>query len=253
MSRKVCRALDVKAAVYIFQRIKGRKGRGIDKLVICPVYGKPRRLQAVKRLKAVVPRFLAAFELVDGEGVSSFPRRVLLGLRCLPLLLKLGKMPVDLGDKLVCRSADGFKGRFQLLNILAAAPPGDIAEGVVRGVQPEMLADGKGDALGLHLAGASVCAVLFLSRRVQINVVQLGMGDLMDQGLNRLQLAHALVNGNALVLQMVVPVCAAFDFLKGDGDGRSLLQSLEKILVLLYAARQRVYRNVRDLPALGLA
>ena len=55
-------------------------------------------------------------------------------------------MPLDFGNKLAGGGADGFKGCFQLLNIAAAAPPGDIAKGVVRRVQPEMMAHRIGNA-----------------------------------------------------------------------------------------------------------
>ena len=117
-----------------------------------------------------------------------------------------------------------------------------------------MLAYGVGNAFRFHLAGASAGAFLLLFRgRVQINVMQLGVGNLMDKGLDRLQLAFALIKRNALFCIVVIAVCAAFNPFKADGNGRSLLQCLEKILVLLNAARQRIHGNVWDLLAVGLA
>ena len=94
-------------------------------------------------------------------------------------------MPLDFGNKLAGGGADGFKGCFQLLNIAAAAPPGDVAKGVVRRVQSEMLAHRIGDAFRLHLAGAAVGSLRLL-RRVQVNIVQLGMSNLMDRRLDGL-------------------------------------------------------------------
>ena len=117
-----------------------------------------------------------------------------------------------------------------------------------------MLAYGVGNAFCFHLAGTAAGAFLLLFRgRVQINVMQLGVGNLMDKGLYRLQLAFALIERNALLCIMVIAVCAAADPFKTNRDRRSLLQCLEKVLVLLDAARQRIHGNVRDLLAVGLA
>ena len=79
-----------------------------------------------------------------------------------------------------------------------------------------MLADGIGHAFGLHLAGAAVRAVA-LFRGVRVDGVQLSMGNLMDGCLDGLQLAHALLDGNAVVEQMKVAVRPALDVLKPDG------------------------------------
>ena len=83
--------------------------------------------------------------------------------------------------------------------------------------------------------------------------MQLGVGNLMDKGLYRLQLAFALIERNALFCIVVIAVCAAVNPFKTNRDGRSLLQCFEKVLVLLDAARQRIHGNVRDLLAVGLA
>ena len=115
-----------------------------------------------------------------------------------------------------------------------------------------MLADGIGHAFGLHLAGAAVRAVA-LFRGVRVDGVQLGMGNLMDGCLDGLQLAHALLDGNAVVEQMKVPMRAALDVLKPDGHRGCLLQRLEKILVVLHAAGQFIHCNRGQRFALGLA
>ena len=117
-----------------------------------------------------------------------------------------------------------------------------------------MLAYGIGNAFCFHLTGAAAGAfLLLLWGRVQIDVVQLGVGNLMDKGFYRLQLAFALAKCNALFCVVVIAVCAAFNPFKANGNRRSLLQSLEKVFVLLDAARQRIHGNVRDLLAVCLA
>ncbi len=191
--------------------------------------------------------------LVVDKPVQPVPDGRGLHLPGLPLLLKLGKVAVDLGNQVVGRGPDGFKGGFQLGQLLAGTPTGHIAERVVRRVQPVVLADGVGHALGLHLAGAAVGAVgQFLRRGVLVNGVEGGVGDLMDGGFQGLQFAHALVDGDALFLQVVVAVRPALDVLKGDGDGGSPLQGGEEVLIPLHAAGQLVHGDVGYLPALGL-
>ena len=67
-----------------------------------------------------------------------------------------------------------------------------------------------------------------------------------------MQLAHALIKGNTLVLQVVVPVCAALDFLKSNGNRGSLFKGSENVLVMLHISGQHIYGNVGDFLALGL-
>jgi len=76
--------------------------------------------------------------------------------------------------------------------------------------------------------------------------VQLCVGDFVNGGFERLQLAHTLVKRNTLILQVIIAVCAALDFLKADGDGRGLFKGCEKITVLLHISRQRVHGNIRQ-------
>ena len=116
-----------------------------------------------------------------------------------------------------------------------------------------MLANGVGDAFRFHLAGAAVYAgLLLVFGSVQVNIVQLCVGDFVNGGFERLQLAHTLVKRDALVLQVIIAVCAALDFLKADGDGRGLFKGCEKITVLLHIACQRVNGNIRQFLSLGL-
>ena len=52
VSFKIFRVVDIKPGKNIVKGRSRRKGRGIDKLIVRPVNGKPRRLQAVVWLKA---------------------------------------------------------------------------------------------------------------------------------------------------------------------------------------------------------
>ena len=78
------------------------------------------------------------------------------------------------------------------------------------------------------------------------------MGDFMDSGFKGLQVAHALVNGNPLFLQVVIAVCAALDFLKADRDRGNLFQCCEKVLEAVNVPGQLVHGYIRQLPPLGL-
>ena len=150
------------------------------------------------------------------------------------------------------RAANNFQRGFQFGQFPARTPPGHIAKGILGRVKPVMLADGIGHAFGLHLAGAAVRAV-GLFRVVWVDGVQLGMGNFVDSRLDGLQLAHALLDGNAVVEQMKVAVRPALDVLKPDGHRGCLLQCLEKILVVLHAAGKPIYRDRGQRFALGLA
>ena len=114
-----------------------------------------------------------------------FQRRGLrLFLLGLPFFLKLGKVAVNGGNQFMGGGPDGFKGDFQLFQVLAGTPTGHIAKGIVGGVQPVVLADGIGHAFGLHFAGAAVGAVgLLYGRGFRVDGVELGMGDLVDSRL----------------------------------------------------------------------
>ena len=60
VSLEVCGVVDIETLVNLFKGHIRRKGRGIDKVIVSRVNGKPRRGQAVVRLKAEIPRFVAA-------------------------------------------------------------------------------------------------------------------------------------------------------------------------------------------------
>ena len=58
VSFEIFRVVDIEPGKNVVKGRSRHKGRGIDKLIVRPVNGKPRRLQAVVRLKAVVPCFV---------------------------------------------------------------------------------------------------------------------------------------------------------------------------------------------------
>lgn len=105
-------------------------------------------------------------------------RLFLLGL---PFFLKLGKVAVNGGNQFMGGGPDGFKGGFQLFQVLAGTSTGHIDKGIIGGIQPVVLANGISHAFGLHFAGAAVGAVgLLYGQGFRVDGVELGMGDLMD-------------------------------------------------------------------------
>ena len=78
------------------------------------------------------------------------------------------------------------------------------------------------------------------------------MGNLMNCRFYRLDLAHALLNGNAAILQMVIALRASGYILKAYRDGRFLLERIKEGSVVFHAACQLVYNDVGKLLAVGL-
>ena len=68
-----------------------------------------------------------------------------------------------------------------------------------------------------------------------------------------MQFAHALVNSNAFICKAVIAVCAALDLFQFHRHRGNLFQYAPKILVLLNAAGQCIYRKIGNLFAVGLA
>ena len=175
------------------------------------------------------------------------------GLFGFPFLLQFFQRPVNAVDDLRCGTSDCFKRAFQLVKLPSAAPPGNIPKGILGRIKSVMLADSIRHAFSLYLTGAAVGSVgLFRDRGVYVNVVQLCMGDFMDSGFQGLKLAHSLVNGNPLFLQVVVAVCAALDFLKTDRNKGSLFKGCENVLETLHVPGQHIHGKVWDFLSLGL-
>ena len=170
----------------------------------------------VRVIQSVV---IAGITGLDEQGTAVVQRKcgfLCGGKVCFPLLAQFCQMFVQRSDQLMGCAADNFQRGFQLRQFPTRTPPSHIAKGILGRVQPIVLADGIGHTFGLHLAGAAVRAV-GLFRVVWVDGVQLSMGNLMDGRLDGLQLAHALLNGNAVVEQMKVAVRPALDVLKPDG------------------------------------
>ena len=74
----------------------------------------------------------------------------------------------------------------------------------------------------------------------------------MNGGLDRLDFAHALLNGNAALNRREESLCSARNILKGNGDGRFLLECIEERLVVLDSAFQLIDDDVRKLLAVRL-
>ena len=84
-----------------------------------------------------------------------------------------------------------------------------------------------------------------------ILVVKLGVSDLMDGGADRLHLAHALADSDALIVQRKVAVHILRHLLKDDWNRRGALQRLHEHLVVLHISGE-VCRKLRKGLALGL-
>ena len=127
------------------------------------------------------------------------------GLFLILCLLDFCKMPVYGINQLCGGAADCFKRAFQFCKFFSAAPPGDIPKRIVRRIKPVMLADRIGDAFRLYLAGAAVGAF----RHGKGGIMQRGVGDFMDCGLDILQFVHALVDEDTLFLIIAASFYAA--------------------------------------------
>ena len=127
------------------------------------------------------------------------------GLLLILCLLDFCKMSVYGINQLCGGAADCFKRAFQFCKFFSAAPPGDIPKRIVRRIKPVMLADSIGDAFRLYLAGAAVGAF----RHGKGGIMQRGVGDFMDCGLDVLQFVHALVDEDTLFLIIAASFYAA--------------------------------------------
>ena len=78
------------------------------------------------------------------------------------------------------------------------------------------------------------------------------MSNLVNGGFDRLDFAHTLLNGNAAFNRREESLCTARNILKGNGDGRFLLERIEERLVVLDGAFQFIDDDVRKLLAVRL-
>ena len=87
---------------------------------------------------------------------------------------------------------------------------------------------------------------------IRLDGVELCVGDLVNGGFDRLDFAHAFLNGNAAFNRREESLCTARNILKGNGDGRLLLERIEERLVVLDGAFQLIDDDVRKLLAVRL-
>ena len=87
---------------------------------------------------------------------------------------------------------------------------------------------------------------------IRLDGVELCVGDLVNGGFDRLDFAHALLNGNAAFNRREESLCTARNVLKGNRDGRFLLERIEERLVVFDGAFQLIDDDVRKLLAVRL-
>ncbi len=72
---EVCRAVHIEPGINAFQIILLRQRGGVGQLIILRLYGKAVVADGVQRLEAIIQRFIAALELVDGEAAHRLALR----------------------------------------------------------------------------------------------------------------------------------------------------------------------------------
>ena len=114
------------------------------------------------------------------------------------------------------------------------------------------MADGVGNAFRFNLLGVPILLIFWRGFLIRLDGVELCVGDLVNGGFDRLDFAHALLNGNAAFNRREESLCTARNVLKGNRDGRFLLERIEERLVVLDGAFQLIDDDVRKLLAVRL-
>ena len=156
-------------------------------------------------------------------------------------------MPVNLSDQAACCGTDRLQRGFQLCRFTSRGSAGDIPEGVVRGFNSVMLADGIGDTLCLYLFRPGIHTFLIIPGMERC------MGDLVNQCLHGLDFAHAVLNGNPIIRGMKIPLGTSPDLFKANQNWRCLLQRGEQTAVPIDGSDQFFGAQRRQLFAFGLA
>ena len=72
---EICRTIHIEPGINAFKIVLRRQRCFIDQLVVFRLYGKAVAVDAVQRLEAIIQRFIAALELVDGEAAHRLALR----------------------------------------------------------------------------------------------------------------------------------------------------------------------------------
>ena len=126
-------------------------------------------------------------------------------------------MPVNGFNKRSGGTADSFKRAFEFRKFPPAVPFGNIAERIIRRIQPVILANGIGDAFRLYLTGAAVRAF----RRVPVYIVQRCMGDFVNSRVFSFQFAPFLVKLYAAFVVKATSIYPCLQRLQANLKGRS--------------------------------
>ena len=161
---------------------------------------------------------------------------------------QLRRRRLDGVDDLPCGGVDHAQRGFQLRQLLSPAPPGHIAQGVVRSVNAEVLADDIGHALRLHLLLPPGLGKL----RKKIRGMELGMGGLMDQRFDGLRLAHAGPDHHPVFREAGVTLRRSGDRAQLHGEGAQGGEAGIDILKVWNVPAQ-IGDEAGQLPALRLA
>ena len=135
-------------------------------------------------------------------------------------------------DKFPRRFPDRIHRGAQFLHLPVAAPPGDIGEGIIGRIQPEILADGVRYALCLHFP----CHFILLVPKFlhDVPVMQLRMGHFVDSGFHRLHFAHAVPDDDLLVRIAVKAFRFPLNPIKSYGNRGNLPDRLHENLIILH-------------------
>ena len=87
-----------------------------------------------------------------------------------------------------------------------------------------------GHAFSLHLTGVAVFSFFCFRKRFgSVEIMQSGMGKLMNRSFHRLDFAHALPDGNALFGGTVIAIGAIVQFFEANRHRGGTLESLKKL------------------------
>ena len=117
---EVCRTVHIEPGVDAFQIVLRRQRGGVNLLIVLRLHGKAVVTDGIQRLKAVIPRTISRFQLIDGEGVALCRPRLLHdssgGLRIGGRLRRVGRLngigldPCVIDNSLFCSLVFNWAG-----------------------------------------------------------------------------------------------------------------------------------------------